>query len=62
MLSRTQNSRLPFLEQYQYTILIFAYYMGSFVSLSSIQSLTLMHPWLPTFFQFINIVLWMINL
>jgi hypothetical protein len=43
-------TRLPFLEQYQYTMLLFAYYMGSFISLSSIQSMTLNHPWLPTFF------------
>lgn len=56
------NQRLPFLDQYQYTLLLFAYYMGSFVSLSSVQSLTLEYPWLPTFFQTINLALWCVNI
>lgn len=62
LLSDNPHTRLPFLQQNQYTIMIFAYYLGSFVSLSSIQSLTLMRPWLPTFFQFLNFLLWGANL
>lgn len=36
--------------------------MGSFVSLSSIQSYTLMYPWLPTVFQAGNIITGVLNL
>ena len=61
-MSEHPHLRLPFLEQNQYTILTFAYYLGSFVSLSSIQSFTLMRPYLPMAFQFINFGLWSLNL
>ena len=39
--SSTGGNTLPFLDQNEYTILMFAYNLGSFLSLSSLQSVTL---------------------
>jgi len=52
--STSQGVRLPFLQANMYTILTFAYCLGNFVSLSSLQKITLTKPWLPTFFQLVN--------
>ena len=35
--------------------------MGDVLSLSSLQGVTLLKPWYPSFFQFINLLLWILN-
>ena len=38
-----------------------AYTIGNFLFMSTVQSVTLTFPWLPTVLQFINVILWTIN-
>jgi len=51
-----------FLDSHLLTILTFGYCLGSFISLSTIQSISMQYPWLPTSFQCLNFILWIWNL
>ena len=62
LLSKSDSSMHPFLAKNLYTVLIFAYFLGNQISLSSIQGLTLAYPRLPVLMQFVNLVLWVANL
>ena len=42
-------------------MLVFAYNFGSILSLSTLQTVTLERPYMPTIFQAINVFLWIIN-
>ena len=43
-------------------MLTFAYNFGSVISLSTLQSVTLEQPHIPTVVQFFNVILWILNL
>ena len=40
----------------------FGYNLGSLISLSTLQAVTLEYPYVPSLFQFVNVVLWICNL
>ena len=42
-------------------MLNFGYNLGSVISLSTLQSTALERPFVPTIFQSINVVLWILN-
>lgn len=46
----------------EYVLLLFGYNMGSLISLSTLQQVTLEKPYIPTFIQMLNVLLWMVNL
>lgn len=48
---------MPFLEANMYTILIFGYSLGNFLSLTLLNELALTFPWLPPTLQAVNLTL-----
>jgi hypothetical protein len=48
--------------QQEYLVLMFAYNLGNVVGLSSLQTMTLRFPSLPTFFQLFNCIVFAVNL
>ena len=53
---------LPFLRTREYVMLTFAYNFGSVISLSTLQTVTLERPAIPTIIQATNCLLWILNL
>ena len=49
--------KLPFLDANMYSILMFGYFLGNFLSLNTVLEIALFYPALPTTFQAINLLL-----
>lgn len=62
---REQNTArlvLPYVRAHEYLLLSLGYNLGSVISLSTLAEVTLSKPSLPTYIQFANVVLWIVNL
>mmetsp|Transcript_41045 Transcript_41045/g.39550 ORF Transcript_41045/g.39550 Transcript_41045/m.39550 type:complete len:195 (+) Transcript_41045:319-903(+) len=57
-----EYQELSFFQANEYSFLMLAYYAGSFVSRSTLQSKVLSWAFTPTIFQMVNMVLWFYNL
>ena len=53
---------LPYVRAHEYLLLSFGYNLGSVISLSTLAEVTLSKPSLPTYIQFVNVILWICNL
>lgn len=53
---------LPYVRAHEYLLLSFGYNLGSVISLSTLAEVTLSKPSLPTYIQFVNVLLWICNL